>query len=73
MEYVILNVEGSNEEFSFWIDNLRGADVTQQAYYTHQTEACKIVAEGIKNFISTAPTRPARRLPRRTRRFPPRF
>lgn len=48
MEYVILNVEGSNEEFSFWIDNLRGADVTRQAYYTHQTEACKIVAEGIK-------------------------
>lgn len=48
LEYVILNVEGSNEEFSFWIDNLRGADVTRQAYYTHQTEACKIVAEGIK-------------------------
>ena len=48
LEYVIINVDAVNESFSFYIDNFRGMDIREDAYYISQTDSFKITAQGIK-------------------------
>ena len=48
LEYVIINVDAVNESFSFYIDNFRGMEIREDAYYISQTDSFKITAQGIK-------------------------